>query len=137
MKTQIATTIEQSKKLLALGISPESADMGWYYSKDPQMARNQMWLYTKGENSDIPAWSLSALLELIPENVTVRENDGYEWPANRPKLVKLGEFWEFGHTWGSRPISRAKTTQKKDALLAVYEYLVWLLENSFIKPKGE
>jgi hypothetical protein len=63
--TKIATSIEQSKILK--GILPlESADMGWYYSKDPYAARNQMWLGTKVENADLPAWSLSALLEILP-----------------------------------------------------------------------
>lgn len=63
--TKIATSIEQSKILK--GILPlESADMGWYYSKDLYRARNQMWLGTKVENADLPAWSLAALLEILP-----------------------------------------------------------------------
>ena len=58
------TSIEQSKKLAEI-LPLESADMGWYYSRNPQAARNQMWLGTKTENADITCWSLAALLELL------------------------------------------------------------------------
>ena len=66
--TKIATSIEQSKILKGM-LPLESADMGWYYSKDPYAARNQMWLGTKVENADLPAWSLAALLEILPEPI--------------------------------------------------------------------
>ena len=62
------TDIEQSKKLAEI-LPLESADMGWYYSRNPQAARNQMWAGTKAENADIPCWSLAALLEQIPYEV--------------------------------------------------------------------
>jgi len=58
------TDIEQSKKLAEF-LPIESADMGWYYSCNPQAARNQMWVGTKPENADIPCWSLAALLNII------------------------------------------------------------------------
>ena len=66
--TKIATDIEQSKILKDI-LLLESADMGWYYSENPYASRNQMWLGTKVENADLPAWSLSALLQIIPKNI--------------------------------------------------------------------
>ena len=62
------TDIKQSRKLAEI-LPLESADMGWYYSRNPQAARNQMWAGTKAENADIPCWSLAALLEQIPYEV--------------------------------------------------------------------
>ena len=62
------TDISQSKKLAEI-LPLESADMGWYYSRNPQAARNQMWLGTKAENADIPCWSLAALLDVIPKQI--------------------------------------------------------------------
>lgn len=62
------TDIEQSKKLAEI-LPIESADMGWYYSHNPQAARNQMWAGTKAENADIPCFSLSALLRVIPKRI--------------------------------------------------------------------
>jgi hypothetical protein len=59
------TDLEQSKKLVEI-LPIESADMGWYYSRNPQAARNQMWAGTKAENADISCWSLSALLGVLP-----------------------------------------------------------------------
>lgn len=61
------TDLEQSKKLAEI-LPIESADMGWYYSSNPLAARNQMWAGTKAKNADIPAWSLAALLDLLPNN---------------------------------------------------------------------
>ena len=58
------TDLEQSKKLAKI-LPLESADMGWYYSRNPQAARNQMWVGTKAENADIPCWSLAALLDIL------------------------------------------------------------------------
>lgn len=69
------TDIEQSKKL-AEKLPLESADMGWYYSKDPHAARNQMWLGTKVEGSDIPCWSLAALLNVIPSGKALIHDKG-------------------------------------------------------------
>jgi hypothetical protein len=59
--SQIATTIEQSKRLLALGVPPETADMHYY-----QIANLKDWVLTVGgklgTSNDVPAWSLSALI---------------------------------------------------------------------------
>lgn len=67
------TDIKQSKKLSEI-LPKESADMGLYYSKDPCAARNQMWIGTKAEKADIPAWSLAALLEQLNDKIT--DNNG-------------------------------------------------------------
>ena len=70
------TDIEQSKKLAEI-LPIESADMGWYYSCNPQAARNQMWVGTKPENADVPCWSLAALLRELPETILGKDKDGY------------------------------------------------------------
>lgn len=67
------TDLSQSKKLSEI-LLKESADMGWYYSRNPQAARNQMWLGTKAENADIPCWSLAALRNLLPVGIKINEN---------------------------------------------------------------
>ena len=59
------TDLPQSKKLAEF-LPIKSADMGWYYSRNPQVARNQMWVGTKAENADIPCWSLATLLDILP-----------------------------------------------------------------------
>lgn len=60
---QIATTIEQSKRLLALGVPPETADMHYY-----QIANLKDWVLTVGgklgTSNDVPAWSFACLYEM-------------------------------------------------------------------------
>lgn len=77
MERQIATTKEQSARLLQCGVPAESADMSWNKAK----AANRdgyAWLllsenFLKSDNSDrcVPAWSLSALLELMPKEMGI------------------------------------------------------------------
>ena len=88
-KTQVTTTIEQSQKLLELGIKPETADMTHHYqgsvdyyelkdiaftkvmhlleltNKNPILGRSGDDLYAK----DIPAWSLHRLMAMIPASL--------------------------------------------------------------------
>ena len=65
MKSQVCTTIEQSKKLLELGLKPETADMIHTTIK----GRLPVVLVLQGDDfveyPDIPAWSLHRLIEFI------------------------------------------------------------------------
>lgn len=70
-KSQIATTREQSYKLLTLGLKPETADMSIPIKDNPNLycsARpyNDWNGYWKHNRFVIPAWSLSRLLEMMP-----------------------------------------------------------------------
>lgn len=64
MERQIATTQEQSTRLLRCGVSAESADMHW-----DNKTLDEPFLNTGAvtDKRDTPAWSLSALLELLPK----------------------------------------------------------------------
>lgn len=98
-KSQIATTREQSERLIALGIKKETADMTHHYlhstdsyelkdiefsrimhlqelvNKKPVLGRNGDDLYAK----DIPAWSLHRLIEILDTNPCVfYTNCGYD-----------------------------------------------------------
>lgn len=70
-KSQIATSREQSERLLALGLKKETADMCWtkmaairgtFYV--PELAPINMvsWRHT-------PAWSLHRLIEMMPKTI--------------------------------------------------------------------
>lgn len=97
-KTQVTTTIEQSQKLLELGIKPETADMTHHYqglvdyyelkdiaftkvmhlreltNKNPILGRSGDDLYAK----DVPAWSLHRLIEMYDMNPkAIFTNDAY------------------------------------------------------------
>ena len=61
-KSQICTTREQSERLLALGLKPETADMssdGW---NDPVVSWGMEWSKEVIESGYLPAWSLHRLM---------------------------------------------------------------------------
>lgn len=71
MKTKICTTIEQSQKLIRLGLDMSTADLGWNISPNGSvrlLSVDDWVLVTDDKNVDkiVPAWSLSALIELLP-----------------------------------------------------------------------
>lgn len=68
MKTNICTTQDQSARLLKCGVSTESADMTLSYCKGgfyELMATP--FHYGCFSEEDAPAWSLSALLSIMPD----------------------------------------------------------------------
>lgn len=111
-KSQICTTREQSERLLALELKPETADMVYHYTKSrvpalewelqtkPPTMRGEFWTPQRiaklkspfhkhqdgtpmtGEQifdslwgEDVPAWSLSRLLELLSNKIKVAEQE--------------------------------------------------------------
>ena len=64
--SQVSTTIEQSERLLALGIKRETADL--YYTVNPRL----IFIIDNGiplEEEDIPAWSLHRLIQIMPQKL--------------------------------------------------------------------
>ena len=63
-KSQICTSIVQSRRLLELGLKKETADMYWTKPFGD-------WIAIVGEGNidenNIPAWSLHRLIEMAPE----------------------------------------------------------------------
>ena len=88
----IATSVEQSKHLLELGMPKESADMAWYssYAKEGysiRMLNDTYPLDIIGEEHDeIPAWSLTVLLDFLPEKIE---------PFYYISLEKGGILWHY------------------------------------------
>lgn len=117
---KICTDIEQSKKFIELGIDVNTADM-WYqhigYSiidgKEkptyfPMVIRDNI------SDDDIPAWSLSALVDLMPKNVEIeRTHIGWRcnYYSNNDSLLKYGK-------------------DENTLFDAVFDMVVWLLENN-------
>ena len=82
---KICTSLEQSKKLIELGIAVNTADMCYYYDHNwsnehieiPKVWDNNYEQFIpESEEDDIPAWSLSAMLRLIPRFTLEREISG-------------------------------------------------------------
>ena len=75
--SQICTTKEQSERLLALGLKYETADMAYEYKPkhlaDTDTDKDWVIIARSPCGTDIPAWSLSRLLAMIPSFIDIGE----------------------------------------------------------------
>ena len=76
---KICTSIEQSKKLIELGLDVNTADMFWD-TAEPEERRTpiigSISDYDDMEDWAVPAWSLSALLNMLSEKSHSIDEDG-------------------------------------------------------------
>ena len=123
----ICTSIKQSQHLLELGLSPDSADMEYCYIDEfnsglqvkcdinVEVDRKLDMMFGV---THIPAWSLSALLEVIPKEC---EPDIQKSPIS-------GVYFAHWFADGKPYI----TDDHGNAVAAAYEMVCWLLENNLI-----
>lgn len=149
------TSIEQSKKLLELGLNPETSDM-CYKTLDVDNAESDddvvfdlvcrpysdylKYVIPLGLNyKAVPCWSIDGLLSLTPN---YKKDDFYDGddPNNYSgfQLIKtIGNKWYCQYLPSLDSVFNQKITEYYDnAFEACYEMVVWLLENGHIK-KGE
>ena len=133
---KICTSIEQSKKLIELGINVNTADMYWEYDYDMYIQREYKYyprvMDEQFDDTCVPAWSLSALLKLMPPylfefergiDLNIYPNlNGKGWHCsympNAVENMKNDKFKQI--TNGDNPID------------AAFEMVCWLLENKKI-----
>jgi len=118
MSTKIRTSIEQSKKLLSLGLDPNTADMFYTFNRDfngniigflPSPLVSDGFIDIDG--GEIPCWSLTALLELMPIGSHIeKKKNCYACYAVYTKPLE-----------SSTPIE------------AAFETVCWLIEHGYIK----
>lgn len=97
--TQVCTTIEQSKRLIDLGVNPDTADMGWFkaYSLKEEIYKPFIKGYKLENNkTDIPAWSLDRLIEMLKDDNTIEFSVGInrydEIIATIQSLIHIEQF---------------------------------------------
>lgn len=135
MKTQIATTQDQSSRLLRCGVPADTADMMW--SRLDETRDHSLYAipwYTprlpnrKITDNNFPAWSLSALLGLLPKRI--KRGDCSDYTLN---LSCDGCFWDLEYTY-------ARYCGEDDSLV-LFEYtdpievcikaIEWLMDNGY------
>ena len=120
------TSIEQSKKLLELGLSPESADMWWDETEKFPRCIKHYHEYLSQKISPIPCWTIGALLEIIPKKIQlINENNYAEFIIAYPSY---SDGHSMGYNRGDIPWKYGDTL-----LDTCYEMVVWLLENNYIE----
>lgn len=123
MKTKICTDIKQSRKLIKLGLAPKTADMFW---RDWRRETELITIPCVGcgnEKEDLPAWSLSALINLIP-NPELSLSASYWWLTwGIGEKDCDGEFEDFDTEVGDTPID------------AAYNTVIKLIDKGYIKTE--
>lgn len=119
---KICTSLEQSNKLIELGIDVSTADMYWWYSGRRYYVES-MDDDDFNKESDIPAWSLSALLDILAKETHNIDEDGY---------VVLSSYK--GNWWNISPINciSEEINESNNPIDAAFEMICWLLENGKI-----
>lgn len=124
---KICTTIEQSKKLIELGISTDTADMYWW-THSKRYYREAMDDGDFNKESDIPAWSLTALFEILPnDEVTSTTVTRGGWNIEPPKYLDIW-FAEYETENHDNDFSLSAN----NPIDAAFEMVVWLKENNKI-----
>ena len=108
---KICTSLEQSKKLIKLGIDINTADMYWHKKIDGTLSLRTDNLMVK---LDTPAWSLSALFNILPKGVSFLKNS---YDGTYAIINTDFENEDVKIEWHNDPID------------AAFEMVCWLLEN--------
>lgn len=138
----ISTSIEQSQHLFKLGLDRETADMWWI---DDQ-------LVAKSDKFDVPsndeettvhcAWSLSALLEVIPAMIVYPT-----WVDKRPTDVwfnldkdcnsetKKQFYMCYYKSLDTHQLAKNTDPSHSSPIDAAYQMVCWLLEQGLIKKE--
>lgn len=134
MERQIATTREQSDRLLKCGVPAESADM----SIDTDTQKLYLCAYSErvDKSHEVPAFSLSALLGLLPKEIEI---DGYPY--------RISIYYEdtdepvIGNQW-CLYYKPKKNTEKShyiddvpmyapDLIECAVQMIIWLTDNGY------
>ncbi len=132
--TNICTSQEQSKKLIELGIDVNTADMMW----DDWSLIDEGWKLSVGYYPEIekdygrkcyPAWSLTALLELMPFQI-IEDNKRYGFKQYKG-YNSQGETYCFEYV-SNIGTTLYETYHLNNPIDAAFEMVCWLLENKKI-----
>ena len=108
----IATTIEQSKHLVELGVDINSSDMTYWEKLDGYVLVPRNFSY--GGFSHIPAWSLSALFSLLLIDCKLEKT-----------LLDQSDYFTYSCVW----TDEYRTMEYENPIDAVYEMLCYIKEN--------
>lgn len=135
--TKICTSIEQSKKLLELGIDRNTVDMYWF-NRHIDLTETKYELFVVDRSNKhidffnsyavavdnyeiIPAWSLSALLELMPDKISIN-NESYYLSFKKKCVEFRGPITCDGQ--------KSKSFEMDNIIDAAFEMVCWLKENN-------
>ena len=134
---KICTTIEQSKKLIELGMDVKTADMDYVPCVNDMNEYDYVVNIWNNEHEEnwIPCWSLTALLGLMPKviSIMVSEDAAYRYELE----------WQFANDNSIRYVGSDRKClidiysdhdddKWKDLIDTAFQMVVWLKENNKI-----
>lgn len=128
MNTNLSTTQEQSARLLRCGVLTDTADMMFTPHNTLSTEPYKEALKDRG---CIPAWSLSALLGLLPFKI---HSGKYEyWLDVAP--INFGTQWSIGYYCTEKPKVIKGLTRAYNLIECAVQEIEWLSDNGY-KLKG-
>ena len=121
-KSAICTSVEQSERLLELGLKKRTADM--YYPMELRGELPQIADYLFGPvGKSLPAWSLHRLVEMIPLDIWHTE---YE---NGPRLKHT--FWFCKHAPSYNSVENIDFREHPDLYDNIIDCIEWLINEGY------
>lgn len=122
--TQIATTIEQSKRLLELGLNPETAEC---YNREEEWGYS-CWIGKPSLPTDIPAWSLDRLITMLPDKIEMISYSmyrGYFVPKFDKNSISYIDM-----------LGYSKVFNEKSTLYDnIIDFIEWLIQKSYFNKE--
>lgn len=156
MTTNIATTLDQSARLLRCGVSADTADMHWFgaivprggsltsmpepseewdlgavpYSCMPEELQAAKLM--EDYNEIAPAWSLSALLGLLPKEIKVDEDPYSEVQKYGLLIYPFMGGWQVDYQYCENDECHClKCVHATDPIEACVKAIEWLTANGY------
>ena len=125
MKTNICTTQDQSARLLKCGVPAESADM----SIDTDTDKLYLGAYSERVDKvhEVPAWSLSRLLSLLPFKIPCGNFEF--WLDVAP--INFGTQWSIGYYCTEKPKVIKGLTRMDSLIECAVQEIEWLTANGY------
>lgn len=145
MTTNIATTKEQSTRLLQCGVDPKTADMSIRTITEPYLVEDVMWHtpelktlpYSEakviyGNDEITPAWSLSALLGLLPKDIKVDESTYDEVQKYGLLIYPFMGGWQVDYQYCENDECHSlKCVHGTELIEACVKAIEWLTANNY------
>lgn len=119
------TTLEESKRLLDAGLSPDTADMYSWCGRDIRIGGYKV----QDKEFDIPCWSLGNLISLLPEVIYIHNGGNYFLAMNN-KSIQYYSKENYKHEIYFESVITQVLIE------SVVNLIIYLLEQGYIK-KGE
>lgn len=135
-KSTIATSPSQSQRLIACGVDPKTADMVWLCRgqfNPPILSFNEGCNRAIQEVGDIPAYSLSRLLDIVPAFISDgddRDNE-YVFQLDKGKKHDGSCVWELAYYDPIVKNNYLYYDNNSNLIEACVKAIEWLTKNNY------